>query len=71
MIGGHFYLHHIKPPVPISVVVSSVIEIVVLLLQVDAALAALLFQVAVGPDHVDEPHNGHNNWNRNQDVVSD
>ena len=74
MIGGHYYgshLHHIKPPITISEVVSSVIKIVVFLLQVDAALAALLFQVAVGPDHEDEAHKGHTNRNRNQDVVSD
>ena len=55
------HLHHIEPPIPVSVVVISVVGIHVFLLQVDATLAAFLSEVAVCPTHVDETDCGEKN----------
>ena len=67
---SHSHLHHIKSPVSISVVVSSIIEVIIFLLEVDAAFAALLFQVAVDHTaHVDEAEKCHQNRDRGHRVV--
>ena len=65
------YLHHILPPLSIIVVVVSIIQISVLLLQVDAALAAFPLDLTICPTHVDETKDGQSNWNRNHEVVAD
>ena len=57
------YLHHILPPLSIVIVVGSIVQILVLLLQVDAALAASLSDLAVCSDHVDEAKDGESDWN--------
>ena len=54
-------LHHIEPHIPVSVVVFSIAGIHAFLLQVDAALAAFLSEVAVCPTHVDETDCGEKN----------
>ena len=56
------YLHHILPPLSIVIVVGSIVQILVLLLQVDAALAASLSDLAVCPNHVDETKDGEHDW---------
>ena len=65
------YLHHILPPLSIIVVVSSIVKILVFLLQVDAALAAFLPDVAVCSAHVTEAKDGESDQNRNNEVVDD
>ena len=55
------HLHHIEPPIPVSIVVVPVIWIHIFLLQVKAALAAFLTEVAVCPTHVDETDCGEKN----------
>ena len=67
------YLHHILPPFSILVVVVSVVQVGVGLLQVNAAGAAGLSDLAASlPDltvcaaHVDEPKDGEGNRNRDQ-----
>ena len=57
------HLHHIKPPIPVSVVVVSVVGIHVFLLQVDAALAAFLTDLAVCSNHETEPKDGERDRN--------
>ena len=58
------YLHHILPPLSIIVVVGSIVKILVLLLQVDAAaLAAFLSDLAVCSTHVDHPKDGEHDRN--------
>ena len=58
------YLHHILPPLSISIVVGSIIQILVLLLQVDdAALAAFLPDLAVCSNHETEPKDGESDRN--------
>ena len=72
------YLHHILPPFSILVVVVSVVQVDICLLQVDTAraaglsdLTAILPDLAVGAAHVDQPEDGEGDWNRYQDVVYD
>ena len=67
------YLHHILPPFSILVVVVSVVQVDICLLQVDAAAraASLSDLAAVGAAHVDETKDGEGDWNRDQDVVDD
>ena len=66
------YLHHILPSVSILVVVVSVVQVDIRLLQVDAARAASLSDLAaVGAAHVDQPEDGEGDWDRDQDVISD
>ena len=65
------YLHHILPPFSILVVVVSVVQVGVGLLQVDAAGAASLPDLTVCAAHVDEPKDGEGDRNRDQDVVYD
>ena len=57
------HLHHILPPLSIVIVVSSIIQIFVLLLQVDAALAAFLSDLAVCSNHETEPKDGERDRN--------
>ena len=64
------YLHHILPPLSIIVVVFSIIQIYVLLLQVDAALAAFLSDLAVFSAHVTKAKDGQSDWNQDQGVVA-
>ena len=53
------HLHQILPSLSIiSIVVGSIIQISVPLLQVDAALAAFLTDLAVCSNHVDQPKDG-------------
>ena len=65
------YLHHILPPLSIVIIVGSIIEISVFLLQVDAALAASLSDLAVCSNHVAETKDGEGDRNRNHEVVGD
>ena len=67
------YLHHILPPFSILVVVVSVVQVDICLLQVDAAAraASLLDLAAVGAAHVDQPEDGEGDRDRDQDVESD
>ena len=65
------YLHHILPPFSILVVVVSVVQVGVGLLQVNAAGAASLPDLTVCAAHVYEPEDGEGDRNRDQDVVSD
>ena len=65
------HLHHIKPPIPVSIVVVSVIWIYVFLLQIDAALAEFFSEVAVCPTHVDEADCGEKNRDREHHVDYD
>ena len=60
------YLHHILPPFSILVVVVSVVQVGVGLLQVNAAGAASLPDLTVCAAHVDEPKDGEGNRNRDQ-----
>ena len=62
MIVIKTHLHHILPPVPIPVIIFSIIWIVIFFLQGDDA--ALLSQVAEGVAHVDQPYGGEKgkNW---------
>ena len=57
------YLYHILPPLSVIVVVSSIVKILVFLLQVDAALAAFLPDVAVCAAHVTEAKDGESDRN--------
>ena len=52
------YLHHILPLLSVIEVVSPIVEILVLLLQVDATLAAFLPDLAVCSAHVTEAKDG-------------
>ena len=54
-----------------SVVVASIIQVLVLLLQVDAALAAYLTDLAVCSTNVGDPKDDESDRNRNQEIVSD
>ena len=68
------YLHHILPPFSIRVVVLSVIKISIRLLQVNAAGAASLPDLAVDAvvaAHVDQAEDGEGDRNGDEDVVSD
>ena len=66
------YLHHILPSVSILVVVVSVVQVDIRLLQVDAARAASLPDLAaVGAAHVDETKDCQGDWDRYQNVVDD
>ena len=74
------YLHHILPPLSIRVVVVSVVKISISLLQVDAAWATSLVDLAANPPdlavcavvaaHVDQAEDGEGDWNGDQDVVN-
>ena len=64
------YLHHIQPPLSFHVVVCSIIQIYVLLLDVDTAFAAVLPDLAVCAAHVDEAKDGEHDRNGDQDVVN-
>ena len=59
------YLHHVLPPLSITVVVGSIIQIFVLFLQVDVALATCLSDLT----HEDDANDGESD--RNEDVESD
>ena len=48
------HLHHVQPPVPIRVVVFSIILVHVFFLQIGAAVAARFVEVAVMLAHMDE-----------------
>ena len=65
------YLHHILPPFSILVVVVSVVQVGVGLLQVNAAGAASLPDLTVCAAHVDQAKDGESDRNRDQGVVSD
>ena len=69
----HFkrYLHHIQPPLSFHVVVCSIIQIYVLLLDVDTAFAAVLPDLAVCATHVDDAKDGESDRNRDQEIVSE
>ena len=68
MIVIKTHLHHILPPVPIPVIIFSIIWIVIFFLQVNAAL---LSQVAEGVAHVDQPDRGEKGRNWDQYVEND
>ena len=58
------HLHHVLPSLSIiSTVVGSIIQIYVPLLQVDAALAAFLSDLAVCSNHETEPKDGERDRN--------
>ena len=58
------HLHHVLPSLSIiSIVVGSIIQIYVPLLQVDTALAAFLSDLAVCSNHETEPKDGESDRN--------
>ena len=65
------YLHHVLPPLSITVVVGSIIHIFVLFLQVDVALAACLSDLTISSTHEDDAKDGESDRDRNEEVESD